>query len=182
MGIQIEAQNNEGNNTHSAIHFPIQEKPQARGLEGFGSSSSASSTHQRSFPIEHGQQEVQPSISLGRTLSKFPEDIFQRPYVNHQRREFHQEVQTPGGERNQYEGESSHYPSYRRTTEPDRAYSNSLWLTRIRSTQLSSGSHYSGTSRSVAKSHHSSQSQVDSRRRQVYKGKNKTYFSQQQKE
>ncbi|MBW0486448.1 hypothetical protein O181_026163 [Austropuccinia psidii MF-1] len=43
-------------------------------------------------------------------------------------------------------------------------------------------SHYSGTSRSVAKSHHSSQSQVVSRRRQGYKGKNKIFFSQRQKE
>ncbi|MBW0478025.1 hypothetical protein O181_017740 [Austropuccinia psidii MF-1] len=37
--------------------------------------------------------------------------------------------------------------------------------------------HHSDTNRSVAKSHHSSQSQVVSRRRQGYKGKNKTFFS-----
>ncbi|MBW0574840.1 hypothetical protein O181_114555 [Austropuccinia psidii MF-1] len=43
-------------------------------------------------------------------------------------------------------------------------------------------SHHSGTSRSVAKSHNSSQSQVVSRRRQGYKGKNKTSFSQRQQE
>ncbi|MBW0477356.1 hypothetical protein O181_017071 [Austropuccinia psidii MF-1] len=43
-------------------------------------------------------------------------------------------------------------------------------------------SHHSGTNRSVAKSHHSSQSQVVSRRRQGYKGKNKTYFKQRQRE
>ncbi|MBW0521508.1 hypothetical protein O181_061223 [Austropuccinia psidii MF-1] len=29
----------EGNHTHSAIHIPIQQKPQTRGLEGYGSSS-----------------------------------------------------------------------------------------------------------------------------------------------
>ncbi|MBW0537132.1 hypothetical protein O181_076847 [Austropuccinia psidii MF-1] len=29
----------EGNHTHSAIHFPIQQKPQISGLEGYGSSS-----------------------------------------------------------------------------------------------------------------------------------------------
>ncbi|MBW0580795.1 hypothetical protein O181_120510 [Austropuccinia psidii MF-1] len=40
---------------------------------------------------------------------------------------------------------------------------------------------HSGNSRSVAKSHHSSQSQVVSRRRQGYKGK-KTSFSHRQKE
>ncbi|MBW0552861.1 hypothetical protein O181_092576 [Austropuccinia psidii MF-1] len=30
----------EGNHTHSAIPLPIQQKPQTRGLEGYGSSSS----------------------------------------------------------------------------------------------------------------------------------------------
>ncbi|MBW0495612.1 hypothetical protein O181_035327 [Austropuccinia psidii MF-1] len=39
-------------------------------------------------------------------------------------------------------------------------------------------SHHSGTGRSVTKSHHYSQSQVISRRRQVSKGKNKTSFNQ----
>ncbi|MBW0470813.1 hypothetical protein O181_010528 [Austropuccinia psidii MF-1] len=42
-------------------------------------------------------------------------------------------------------------------------------------------SNHSVTSRSVAKSHNSSQSQVVSSRRQGYKGKNKTYFTQRQK-
>ncbi|MBW0476157.1 hypothetical protein O181_015872 [Austropuccinia psidii MF-1] len=43
-------------------------------------------------------------------------------------------------------------------------------------------SHHSGTSRSVAKSHHSSQSQEVYRRRKGYKGKNKTFLSQKQKQ
>ncbi|MBW0546466.1 hypothetical protein O181_086181 [Austropuccinia psidii MF-1] len=43
-------------------------------------------------------------------------------------------------------------------------------------------SHHSGTNRSVAKSHHSSKSQVVSRRRQGYKGKNKTSFNQRKRE
>ncbi|MBW0580850.1 hypothetical protein O181_120565 [Austropuccinia psidii MF-1] len=43
-------------------------------------------------------------------------------------------------------------------------------------------SHLSGTNRSVAKSHHSSQSQVVSRRSQGYKGKTKTSFNQRQRE
>ncbi|MBW0519657.1 hypothetical protein O181_059372 [Austropuccinia psidii MF-1] len=94
--------------------------------------------------MEHGQQEVQPSIPLGRTWSKLPEDmsqrdILQRTYGNHQRMESHQEVQTPGGEGNQDKGESSHYPTCRKTAEPDRAYSDSFRLTRSRPTQLSSG-------------------------------------------
>ncbi|MBW0574839.1 hypothetical protein O181_114554 [Austropuccinia psidii MF-1] len=60
-------QDAEGNNTHSAIFLPIQQKPQNRGLEGYGSSSSAPQTPQRSSPMVNGQQEVQPSSPLGRT-------------------------------------------------------------------------------------------------------------------
>ncbi|MBW0549034.1 hypothetical protein O181_088749 [Austropuccinia psidii MF-1] len=94
--------------------------------------------------MEHGQQEVQPGISLGRTWSKLPEDLsqrdrLQRPYDNHQRLESYQAVQTPGGKGTEDKGESSDYPSYRRTVNPERAYSDSLRLTQRRSNQLSSG-------------------------------------------
>ncbi|MBW0477138.1 hypothetical protein O181_016853 [Austropuccinia psidii MF-1] len=94
--------------------------------------------------MEHGKQEVQPGIPLGRTSSKFPEDLSQRdrlhrPYGNHQRLESHQAVQTPGGEGKQDKGESSHYPSYRRTADPERAYSESFRLTRSRPNKISSG-------------------------------------------
>ncbi|MBW0531422.1 hypothetical protein O181_071137 [Austropuccinia psidii MF-1] len=93
--------------------------------------------------MEHGQQKVQPSIPLGRTWSKLPEDMSQRdrlqgPYGNHQGLEYHQAVQNPGGEGKQDKGESSHYPSYRRTADPDRAYSDSFRLTSSRPNQLSS--------------------------------------------
>ncbi|MBW0489063.1 hypothetical protein O181_028778 [Austropuccinia psidii MF-1] len=45
--------------------------------------------------MEHGQQEVQPSIPLGRAWGKMPEDmsqrdLIQRPYGNHQRLKSHQ--------------------------------------------------------------------------------------------
>ncbi|MBW0580428.1 hypothetical protein O181_120143 [Austropuccinia psidii MF-1] len=50
-----------------------------------------------------------------------------------------EEVQTPGGKGNKDKGESSHYPSYRRTADPDRAYSDPFGLTRSRPNQLSSG-------------------------------------------
>ncbi|MBW0566609.1 hypothetical protein O181_106324 [Austropuccinia psidii MF-1] len=43
-------------------------------------------------------------------------------------------------------------------------------------------SHHSGTNRSATKSHHHSQSQIVSRRRKGYKGKNKTSFNQRQRE
>ncbi|MBW0518072.1 hypothetical protein O181_057787 [Austropuccinia psidii MF-1] len=71
----------EENHTHSAIHFQIQQKHQTRGLEGYGSSASAPPTPQRPFPMEHGQQEVQTIIQLGRTRRKFPEDMYQRDTV-----------------------------------------------------------------------------------------------------
>ncbi|MBW0503422.1 hypothetical protein O181_043137 [Austropuccinia psidii MF-1] len=93
--------------------------------------------------MEHGQ-EVRPSITLGRTWSKFPEDMsqrdtLQRSYGNHQRMESQNLVQTPGGEGNQDKGNSSHYLSYRRTAEPDRSYSHSFRLTRSRPNQSFSG-------------------------------------------
>ncbi|MBW0592988.1 hypothetical protein O181_132703 [Austropuccinia psidii MF-1] len=136
--------NNEGDNSNPAIHTPIQWRPQTRGLERHGSSSSAPPTPQGLIPMEHGQQEVQPGISLGRTWRKFPEDLSQRdrlrrPDGNHQRLESYQAVQTPGGKGTEDKGESSHYPSYRRTFNPHRAYSDYLRLTRSRLNQLSSG-------------------------------------------
>ncbi|MBW0521154.1 hypothetical protein O181_060869 [Austropuccinia psidii MF-1] len=88
-------QDTEGNNTHSFIHIPIQQKPQTRGLERYGSSSSAPPTPQRFLSMEHGQQEIQTGIPLGRTWSKLPEYLSQRPYGNHQISESHQAVQTP---------------------------------------------------------------------------------------
>ncbi|MBW0577077.1 hypothetical protein O181_116792 [Austropuccinia psidii MF-1] len=115
-----------------------------RGLEGYVSSSSAPPTPKIFISMEHGKQEVQPGIPLGRTWSKFPEDLsqrdrLQRPYGSHQRLEYHQEVQAPGGEVKQDKVESSYYGSYRRTADPDRAYSDSFRLTRSRPNQLSSG-------------------------------------------
>ncbi|MBW0568659.1 hypothetical protein O181_108374 [Austropuccinia psidii MF-1] len=103
-------QNNEGDNINPAIHTPIQWRPQTRGLERHGSSSSAPPTPQGPIPMEHGQQEVQPGISLGRTWSKLPEDLsqrdrLQRPYDNHQRLESYQTVQTPGGKGTEDKGE-----------------------------------------------------------------------------
>ncbi|MBW0472485.1 hypothetical protein O181_012200 [Austropuccinia psidii MF-1] len=137
-------QDTEGDHTHSAINFPIQQEPQTRGLERYGSSSSTPQTPKRFLSMEHGQQEVQPGIPLGRTWIKFPEDMsqrdtLQRPYGNNQRLESHQEVQNPGGVGKQDKGESSHYPSYRSTADPDREYSDSFRITSIRPNQPSSG-------------------------------------------
>ncbi|MBW0572843.1 hypothetical protein O181_112558 [Austropuccinia psidii MF-1] len=109
-------QNNEGNHPHTAIHIPIKQEPQTRVLERDGSSSSAPPTPPRFISMEHGQQEVQPSSSLGRTWRKLLKDLsqrdrLQRTYDNHKRR----------------------------TTDPDRAHSDSFRLTRSRPNQLSSG-------------------------------------------
>ncbi|MBW0581614.1 hypothetical protein O181_121329 [Austropuccinia psidii MF-1] len=128
-------QNNEGDNINPSIHTPIQWRPQTRGLERHRSSSSAPPTPQESIPMEHGRQKVQLGISLGRTLSKLPNDLSQRdrlqgPYGNHQRLKSYQTVQTPGGKGTEDKGESSHYPSYRRTVNPDGAYSDYFRLTR----------------------------------------------------
>ncbi|MBW0468158.1 hypothetical protein O181_007873 [Austropuccinia psidii MF-1] len=75
LGNHIGWQDTEGNHTHSAIHLKIQQKRQTRGLEGHGSSSLAPPTPQRFIPMEHGQQEVQPSITLDETWSNLPEDM-----------------------------------------------------------------------------------------------------------
>ncbi|MBW0571756.1 hypothetical protein O181_111471 [Austropuccinia psidii MF-1] len=135
-------QNNEGDNINLAILTSFQQEPKTRGMERHGSSSSAPPTPQKFISMEHGQQEVQPGISLGRTWRKLPEDLSQRDRLQgtyHQRLEYYQAVQTPGGKRNQDKGESSHFPSYRRTADPESAYSNSFRLTRSRPNKLSSG-------------------------------------------
>ncbi|MBW0592048.1 hypothetical protein O181_131763 [Austropuccinia psidii MF-1] len=137
-------QNNERDNINLAIHTPIQQETQTRGLEGYGSSCSAPPTPQRFISMEHGQQKVQPGKSLGRTWSKLTEYLSQRDRLqitdgNQQRLESYQAVQTPGGKGTEDKGEPSHYPSYRRTVKPDRAYSDSFRNTRSRPNQLSSG-------------------------------------------
>ncbi|MBW0467617.1 hypothetical protein O181_007332 [Austropuccinia psidii MF-1] len=144
LGHSCGCKNNDGDNINHAIHTPIQQEPQTREQERHGPRSSAPPTPQRFISMEDGQQEVQPGISLGRTWSKLTEDMSERdrlqgPYGNHQRLESYQAVQTPGGKGKQDKGESSHYQSYRRTVNPDRAYSDSFRLTRRKPNQLSSG-------------------------------------------
>ncbi|MBW0468403.1 hypothetical protein O181_008118 [Austropuccinia psidii MF-1] len=137
--------------------------------------------------MEHGQQEVQPGIQLGSTWIKLPEDLsqrdtLQRPYDNHQRLESHQEVQTPGDEGKQDEGESSHYPSYKRTAYPHRAYSHSFRLKRRWPNQLSSGfktlrnQHISGQESPFFTTPGSFQEKTR------IQGQNKTTFSQSKRE
>ncbi|MBW0533760.1 hypothetical protein O181_073475 [Austropuccinia psidii MF-1] len=177
----------EGNSTHHSIQFPIQQEPQTRGLERYGSSASATPTPQRFISMEHVQQELQPGISLGRTWSKFPEDMSQRirlerPYDNNQRLESHQAVKTPGGEGKQDKGESSHYASYRRKADSDREYSDSFGLTRRRPNQLSSGFIPLRNQQISGQESPFFTIQEVSRRRQGYKGKGKITFSQRKRD
>ncbi|MBW0464212.1 hypothetical protein O181_003927 [Austropuccinia psidii MF-1] len=137
-------QDSEGDNSQSTIQTPIQQKPQTRRLEGYESNSSDTPIPQTPFSMEHGQQDIQPGIPLDRTWSNFPEDLSQRDRIqrlcgNHQRLKSHQAVQTPAGKGKQDKGESSHNPSYRRATDPDKKYSDSSRLTRSRQNKLSSG-------------------------------------------
>ncbi|MBW0527473.1 hypothetical protein O181_067188 [Austropuccinia psidii MF-1] len=118
-------QDNEGDNINPAIHTPIQQEPQTRGLEGYGTR--GSTWHLTGNNLE---QAARGSVS---------KDRLQGPYGNHQRLESCQEIQTPGGNGQHNKGESSHYPSYRITVNPDRAYSDSFRLTRSRQNQLSGG-------------------------------------------
>ncbi|MBW0520988.1 hypothetical protein O181_060703 [Austropuccinia psidii MF-1] len=46
-------QDTEGNHTYCASHLSIQQNPQTRGLEVYGSSSSAPPTPERAFPMEY---------------------------------------------------------------------------------------------------------------------------------
>ncbi|MBW0465148.1 hypothetical protein O181_004863 [Austropuccinia psidii MF-1] len=105
LGHNSGGQDTEENHGHHSIHLPIQQKPQTRGLEGYGSSSSAPPSPERRISMEHGQKQVQPSFTLGRTWRKLPEDMSQREslqnsYFTHQRMESQQAFKTPGGEGN----------------------------------------------------------------------------------
>ncbi|MBW0485374.1 hypothetical protein O181_025089 [Austropuccinia psidii MF-1] len=177
----------EGNHTHSAIHIPIQKKPQTRGLEGYGLSSSDPPTPQRLFSMEHGQQEVQTSIPLGRTWASFQKICLKEIDFKDLM------VITKGWNiTRQFRLLEVRENRIRDIQATIQAIEEQL--TQTGHTQILSGSqgvgqtrspvapHHSGTRRSVAKSHHSSQSQVVSRRRQGHKGKNKTSSNQRQKE
>ncbi|MBW0573622.1 hypothetical protein O181_113337 [Austropuccinia psidii MF-1] len=126
------------------MHLLIQQKSQTRGLDRHGTSTSAPPTPQRPVAMEHGKQDIQPGFKFGTIWRKLPEDmseryIFQRPYGNHQRLESQEAVQTLRGKGSQDKGGLSCNPRYRREMDPERAYSDSFMLTRIRKTQLSSG-------------------------------------------
>ncbi|MBW0480764.1 hypothetical protein O181_020479 [Austropuccinia psidii MF-1] len=149
-------QDTEGNHTYSAIHLPIQQKPQIRGMEGYGSSSRPPPTPQRSFPMEYGQQEAQPSIPLGRTWSKQFRLLEERET---RIRENNATIQAIKEQLNKT-GPTLIPSGPQGVDQPNHPVA----------------SHHSGTSRSVAKSHNSSQSQVVFQEKTRIQGQKQDFF------
>ncbi|MBW0532543.1 hypothetical protein O181_072258 [Austropuccinia psidii MF-1] len=123
-----EWQDTEKNHSHTPINLPIQQRPQNRGLDLHGSSTSDPPTPQIPVPVEYGAQEVQPVLKLGNPRGKLPEDISQRDFLQrthgiYQGLESQQEIQTLKREGSQNQGESSHNPGYRGAMDPEREYS-----------------------------------------------------------
>ncbi|MBW0484485.1 hypothetical protein O181_024200 [Austropuccinia psidii MF-1] len=67
-----------GNCAHTPIHLPIQQRPQTRGLDRHGTSTSAPQTLQRPASLVHGAQEVQLGFKLGQTRGKLTKLMSQR--------------------------------------------------------------------------------------------------------
>ncbi|MBW0480736.1 hypothetical protein O181_020451 [Austropuccinia psidii MF-1] len=171
-----------GNHTYTSIHLPIQHRSQTRGLEGYESSSSAPQTPHRHILMEHGQNVVQYSFTLGKTWRKLPEDMSQidilqktllitkgwnpnrRFKILEEReariRETQATIQTI--EEQLHQAEHALFPSRSQgVNQPD----------------FPLDSHHSGI-----KSHHSSHCHVHARRKQRSKRENITSLNQRQKE
>ncbi|MBW0484242.1 hypothetical protein O181_023957 [Austropuccinia psidii MF-1] len=161
-------QDTEGNHTYPAICFPIQQEPQTRGPERYGSSSSAPS---------HWAE-------LGASCQK----------ICLKEMDFRDLMIITKGWNSTRQFRLLEVSANRIRENQATIQAIEEQLTQMGNTQIPSGSqgagqisspvasHHSETNRSVAKSHHSSQSQEVSGKRQGYKGKNKTTFSQKKKE
>ncbi|MBW0498088.1 hypothetical protein O181_037803 [Austropuccinia psidii MF-1] len=149
----------QGNHNHSAIYIPIQQKPQNRGLGGYGSKLGASFQ-------KICLKEIDFRDLIVITKGWNPTRQFRLLEVRASRiRENQATIQAIEEQLTQ--------------TGNTKIPSGSQGVDQTSSTVASN---HSGTNRSVAKSHHSSQSQAVSRRRQGYKGKNKTNFNQRKRE
>ncbi|MBW0520468.1 hypothetical protein O181_060183 [Austropuccinia psidii MF-1] len=161
----------EGKHTHSAIHFPIQQKPQTRGLEGYESSSSAPLTPRRSFQwIMHNKRFNLASHweELGVSSQKIC--LREIPFKDLM------EI-TKGWNPTRWfrllEERETRIRENQATIQAIKEQLNQRGPTLISSgsqgvdkNSSPVASNHSETNRAVAKSHHSSQSQVVSRRRQ----------------
>ncbi|MBW0474938.1 hypothetical protein O181_014653 [Austropuccinia psidii MF-1] len=67
FGQHGECQDTQGDHSHTPMKLPIKQRPQNRVVDRNGSSISATTTPQRSVPMENGKQEVQPGFKLGIT-------------------------------------------------------------------------------------------------------------------
>ncbi|MBW0585128.1 hypothetical protein O181_124843 [Austropuccinia psidii MF-1] len=180
-------QSNEGDNISLAIHTPIQQEPQTRELEGYRSSSSAPPTPQRFVSMEHGKQEVQPGISLGKLGAScqkicLKEIDFKELMVitkgwnpTRQFRLLEARAQRVRGNQATIQAIEEHLTH----TGPTQIPSGSQGAGQI---SCPVASNHSETRRSVEKSHNSSQFQEVYRRREGNKGKNKPPFNQRSKE
>ncbi|MBW0474190.1 hypothetical protein O181_013905 [Austropuccinia psidii MF-1] len=180
-------QNTKGNNYHTSIHLPIEQEPYTRGLEGCGPISSAPPTHCGLFLLEHGQKRFQLSITLIRASGKPPEEIsqrdtLQRPYGDHQRWGSQQEVQILAErEARMRENQATIQDIEEQLNNKEHTLIPS-GSQGVNKPDYLVGSHHLGTKQSVNKIHHSSQSQVVSRRRKISHGKKQTSLNQHQKE
>ncbi|MBW0525289.1 hypothetical protein O181_065004 [Austropuccinia psidii MF-1] len=171
----------EVNHTHSGIHIPIEQKSHTRGLEGYGSSSSAPPTPQRPFSREHGGKRFNLAshwTEIGEICQKIClKEIDFRDLM----------VITKGwNATRQFKLLEVRENRIREIQATIQAIEEQL--TQKGNTQIASGSqgegqisspvaaHHSGTNRSVAKSHHPSQSQQASRRIQGYKGRKQDHL------
>ncbi|MBW0520462.1 hypothetical protein O181_060177 [Austropuccinia psidii MF-1] len=78
FGKNGECKKTQRKHSHTPIHLSVPQKPQTRGLDRHGSSTSAPSPPQRPAPKEHENKDIQPGFKLGRTWRKIPKDMSQR--------------------------------------------------------------------------------------------------------
>ncbi|MBW0469699.1 hypothetical protein O181_009414 [Austropuccinia psidii MF-1] len=93
-------QDTEETHTHSSIPFSIQQEPQTRGLERYGSSSSAPPTLQRFLSMEHGQEEAhkeqaKSALQWLHTIQK-PTDQWPRVTILHKPRKLWEKTRIKG--------------------------------------------------------------------------------------
>ncbi|MBW0493112.1 hypothetical protein O181_032827 [Austropuccinia psidii MF-1] len=179
-------QNNEGDNINLAICTPVQWRPQTRGLERPGSSSSAPQTPQGPFKWSMDNKRFNLAshwAELGASFQKIclKEIDFKDLMI----------ITKGWNPTRQFRLLEARAQRIRENQATIQAIEEQL--TQTGPTQIPSGSqgagqtsspvasHHSDTNRLMTMRNHSSQFQEVSRRRKGYKGKNKTSFSQRQK-
>ncbi|MBW0536577.1 hypothetical protein O181_076292 [Austropuccinia psidii MF-1] len=186
FGQQGEWQDTEGNHAHTPINLPVKKRPQSRRLDRHGSSTSALPTPQRPVPVEHVTQDLKHGFKLpelGESLQK----ICLREIS------FNELMEIPKGWNLNRKCELlEERESKIRSNKATIKAMKEKWIQKDHSLtpsgsqevdQASSpvASHSSKSRKAGFKSHHYSQFQEASRRRQGSKGKGKTTFSKRKK-